>query len=249
MNANKTKSTNLLFSGGCDVPRHGRRGRCLAVASRRHGPLGRQRLANPLVGAGGRHAMAAMAHRLGGQVALVHALCAVLARRPAVLVDALGLALPAADAGAAGTERRRSHDRRHGWCRCLCLCLGRRETVPKKEREACAGRIGRLRRAPKQERRCRAGRGEEEEEEGGRERGPELRRNEAGTSEDAGTRCSAIRKKKKKGHAGGEDMSMDSRRGVPFGAAATRPEKGGSGRLGGGGGGGRRLGADGEAMG
>lgn len=135
MNANKTKSTNLLFSGGCDVPRHGRRGRCLAVASRRHGPLGRQRLANPLVGAGGRHAMAAMAHRLGGQVALVHALCAVLARRPAVLVDALGLALPAADAGAAGTERRRSHDRRHGWCRCLCLCLGRRETVPKKERE------------------------------------------------------------------------------------------------------------------
>lgn len=41
---------------------------------------------------------------LGGQVAVVHALRAIAARRAAVLVDTLRLALPAADAGAAGPE-------------------------------------------------------------------------------------------------------------------------------------------------
>lgn len=58
-----------------------------------------------------------MGHALGGQIALVHALGAVLARRPAVLVHALGLALAAANASAAGPQgggpddgRRRRHD-------------------------------------------------------------------------------------------------------------------------------------------
>lgn len=42
--------------------------------------------------------------RLGGQIALVHTLRAVTARRAAVLVDTLRLALPAAHTGAAGPE-------------------------------------------------------------------------------------------------------------------------------------------------
>jgi hypothetical protein len=46
-----------------------------------------------------------MRHRLRGKVALVHALCAILARSPAVFVHALGLALSAADAGATRSER------------------------------------------------------------------------------------------------------------------------------------------------
>lgn len=55
-----------------------------------------------------------MSHALGGQIAVVHALCAVFARSAAVLVDALGLALPAADAGAAGPQGRAADDGRHG---------------------------------------------------------------------------------------------------------------------------------------
>lgn len=56
-----------------------------------------------------------MGHGLGGQIALVHALGAVLTRRAAVLVNALGLALAAAHASAAGSEGGRPHNtRRHG---------------------------------------------------------------------------------------------------------------------------------------
>ena len=57
--------------------------------------------------------MSTVAHGLGGQVALVHAFGAVLARRAAVLVDTLRLALAAADAGAAGAEGRGADDGGH----------------------------------------------------------------------------------------------------------------------------------------
>lgn len=40
----------------------------------------------------------------------MHALCAVLARSASVLVDALGLALSAAHAGTAGSQRRAADD-------------------------------------------------------------------------------------------------------------------------------------------
>lgn len=43
----------------------------------------------------------------------MHPFCAVLARSAAVLVDALGLSLPAAHAGTAGSQRRAADDRRH----------------------------------------------------------------------------------------------------------------------------------------
>lgn len=53
-------------------------------------------------------------HALRREVAVVHALGAVLARSPAVLVDALGLALAAADTSAAGPKGGRAYDaRRH----------------------------------------------------------------------------------------------------------------------------------------
>lgn len=70
-------------------------------------------------GAGGREAVARWAlrvcvasralavmvsHALRGQIALVHALCAVLAGRAAIFVDALGLALAAAHTSAACPE-------------------------------------------------------------------------------------------------------------------------------------------------
>lgn len=45
-----------------------------------------------------------MGHALRGQIAIVHALCAVLAGRAAILVDTLGLALPASNTSAAGSE-------------------------------------------------------------------------------------------------------------------------------------------------
>lgn len=55
-----------------------------------------------------------MAHGLGGQIALVHALCAVLARSASILVDALGLALATAHTSAAGPEGGPADERRHG---------------------------------------------------------------------------------------------------------------------------------------
>lgn len=57
--------------------------------------------------------MASVTHGLGGKIALVHALCAILARRSAVFVDALGLALTAAHTGAAGAKRSRADNRCH----------------------------------------------------------------------------------------------------------------------------------------
>jgi hypothetical protein len=56
-----------------------------------------------------------MSHALRGQIALVHALGAVLARSAAIVVDALGLALAAADTRATGPEGgRANHAGRHG---------------------------------------------------------------------------------------------------------------------------------------
>ena len=54
-----------------------------------------------------------MSHALRGQIALVHPLRAVLTRGATILVHALGLALPAAHAGTAGSQRRAADDRRH----------------------------------------------------------------------------------------------------------------------------------------
>ena len=68
-----------------------------------------------------------MSHALGGQIALVHALCAVLAGRATVVVDALGLALAAADTGATGPKGGRANDAgRHG-------AVGRGEDEEKKK--------------------------------------------------------------------------------------------------------------------
>lgn len=79
------------------------------------GPLGGQRLSRSLSDARRRHTVPTVAHRLGGQVAVVHALCAVLARRATILVDTLSLALATAHAGAASPKGRRA-DGRHGGC-------------------------------------------------------------------------------------------------------------------------------------
>jgi hypothetical protein len=57
--------------------------------------------------------MTAVAHRLGGKIAFVHPLGAVLAGSPPVFVDAFCFALAAAHARAAGTQGCRSHHRRH----------------------------------------------------------------------------------------------------------------------------------------
>jgi hypothetical protein len=118
------------------VTRHTRGGRHLTVARRaRDSPLARQRLARPLLDACRRHSMAAVAHRLGRQVAFMQALCAVLARRFAVLVDTFGLALATTDASAAGTKGCRSHDRRHGRCRLLGSRTGAAENKTRPLRE------------------------------------------------------------------------------------------------------------------
>lgn len=58
--------------------------------------------------------MAAMAHGLGGQIALVHAFGAILARSASVFVDTFGLALATAHTGATGSKGRRA-DSRHFW--------------------------------------------------------------------------------------------------------------------------------------
>lgn len=56
-----------------------------------------------------------MGNALRGQIALVHSLCAVFARvAGAAVVDALCLALAAANAGSAGSEGGRANDAGHG---------------------------------------------------------------------------------------------------------------------------------------
>lgn len=118
---------NVLFSGRRDVTRHARGGRRLAVARcAGDGPLTGEGLARPLLDACWRYSMAAVAHRLGWQVTVVQALCAVLARGSAVLVDTLGLSLATAHTSAAGAEGCRSHDRRHGVPDVPLLRLSRR---------------------------------------------------------------------------------------------------------------------------
>jgi hypothetical protein len=134
---------DLLVAVGLNGARHkslvvGR----LAVVVRRHVALARQTLSRSR-DSSGRLAMV-MRHALGGQIALVHTLGAVLARRAVVLVDlytclagarsdgdgiagkhrrgederaayTFGLALPAADTGAAGPQRGAAHYVRHGY--------------------------------------------------------------------------------------------------------------------------------------
>lgn len=128
--------TNLLFRDGRSISRSQRTKAvaCSAVTgsaagsggsnSRRGTALGRQRLSRStaMVGAAGavmssgrRDAVAPMAHGLGGQVAVVHALCAVLAGRAAILVDTLGLALATAHARAACSEGGGANCGGHGW--------------------------------------------------------------------------------------------------------------------------------------
>ncbi len=50
-----------------------------------------------------------MSHALRGEIALMHALCAILAGCATVLVDAFGLALAAADTSASGPEGSSAH--------------------------------------------------------------------------------------------------------------------------------------------
>ena len=64
-----------------------------------------------------------MRQRLGGEIALMHALCTIFARRAAILVDALGLALTAADAGTTRPQGRGPNDAsggRHVSLKLLC---------------------------------------------------------------------------------------------------------------------------------
>lgn len=78
----------------------------------------RQRLARRPVSAGmTRRALAVvMGHTLGGQITLVHALCAVATGRAAGLVDAFCLALAATDTGASSAQGGAADDAggRHG---------------------------------------------------------------------------------------------------------------------------------------
>lgn len=103
-----------LLLGRLNVPR-GSGGRVggARIAGR---DRGRQALAGRAMSSGmaSRRLAVVMGHGLGGQIAFVHALGAVLAWRAAVLVDALGLALAAAHTGAAGSEGGGPHNtRRH----------------------------------------------------------------------------------------------------------------------------------------
>lgn len=115
---------SLFAAGGHRNSAMGDDDACVADGSRlavggsgRSAALGvRQALTGP--GDAGWRLAVVVSKTLRGQIALVHALCAVLAGSAAVLVDTLGLALPAADAGAAGAERRAADDRGHdGWGR------------------------------------------------------------------------------------------------------------------------------------
>lgn len=79
------------------------------------GAHGRQTLAGRPVDGGMASGRAAGCHGLGRKIAFVHALGAVLARRSAVLVDTLGLALAAAHTGASRAEGSATdHAGRHG---------------------------------------------------------------------------------------------------------------------------------------
>jgi hypothetical protein len=84
----------------------------LTLAGSRHASLARKTVARTR-DSGWRLAVM-MSHALRREIAFMHALCAVLARGATVLVDALGLALSAAHAGAAGPQRRAANNRRHG---------------------------------------------------------------------------------------------------------------------------------------
>lgn len=59
-----------------------------------------------------------MSAALGGQIAIVHAFGTVFAGRAAIIVDTLSLPLATAHTGAAGSQRRATHDRRHGEDEC-----------------------------------------------------------------------------------------------------------------------------------
>lgn len=79
------------------------------------GSHGRQALTSRSVNGGVTRRRASGGHRLGGKIAVMQALGTVLARRPAVLVDALGLALATAYAGAARPQGGAAdHTGRHG---------------------------------------------------------------------------------------------------------------------------------------
>lgn len=94
----------LLLGGRRRVTRHIRCVVTLPVCRSDIASIVGQRVARPLRNhAGRRDSVAAVAHGLRRQVTVVHALRAVLARRATVLVDTLGLAFAAADAGAAGS--------------------------------------------------------------------------------------------------------------------------------------------------
>lgn len=99
-----------LFGDGLDVTRRARAHHGLPGV-RGPGAGGRQRVARWAVRARvtGWALAVMMGHALRGEIALVHSLGAVLARRAPVLVDALGLALAAAHTGAAGPEGGRAH--------------------------------------------------------------------------------------------------------------------------------------------
>lgn len=94
-----------------------RLGMAVGVCTRAGGLLGGQRLSHALGGPGWRDSMATVTHGLGGQIALVHTLCAVLARSATILIDTLGLALATAHTGAAGSQGRRADGRHAGWGR------------------------------------------------------------------------------------------------------------------------------------
>lgn len=103
------------------------------------GPGGRQSVARGTMGVGvSRRTLAVVVgHALRGQIAVVHALGAVLARRATILVDALGLAFATAHTGAASPEGGRAHNAgRHGLRvrdEAIRGGVGGRRTVPPSE--------------------------------------------------------------------------------------------------------------------
>ena len=90
------KRRDILLVGSDGVTRHHGGGLALTVARDASDiAVVRQRLTRALGHSSWRYAVAAVAHGLGGKIAVVHALGAVLTRRPPVLVHALGLSLAA----------------------------------------------------------------------------------------------------------------------------------------------------------
>lgn len=109
----KANKDNLLLARSLETARYDRSGGCwLPVARGNYSAVAWQRF--PRTRYPRRRLSMKVGVGLGGQIALVHALGAVLARRATIIVDTLRLALATAHAGTAGSQRCATGNRRHG---------------------------------------------------------------------------------------------------------------------------------------